>query len=120
MVPAGVVTGGSFVASSTGNSDALRNDRLKFTSSRVINRGAIVAGSDVTLSGGDVRDNGSISAASANLAATNRLGIGGAITARNAGGSGGTIVATAKHIAVGGDGRSVGRRHARRHCADRR
>src|SRR5580704_12473686 len=69
-----VVTGGSFVASSS-NSDSLQSDRLKLTRGKVINRGTIVAGDGVTLAGRNVSDSGSISAASADLEAANRLKI---------------------------------------------
>jgi filamentous hemagglutinin family protein len=98
-----VVTGGSFVAT-TGNlsNTAFGDDRLRNASGKIINRGTIVSGSSVTLSGGRVSDSGDISAESVNLKAIDRLKIGGAITAQNADGSGGTVVATATHIDIGG------------------
>lgn len=95
-----VVTGGSFVASSS-LSDSFQNEKLKRTTGAVTNRGTIVAGEGVTLAGQNVTDRGSISAASVNLHAAGKLKIGGTITALDADGSGGTVVATARHIAVG-------------------
>jgi filamentous hemagglutinin family protein len=99
-----VTTGGNFVA--TGGSlsnDTFENDKLKLTNLKgnVINRGTIVSGGTAQLTGRVVRDSGRISASTVSLKAADSLTIDGAIDARNADGAGGTIVATAKHIAVG-------------------
>lgn len=100
-----VVTGGNFAATSGDISNAAFDDgdtRFKVGKNAVVNRGTITSGGTVTLRGGDVRDTGAISAAAVTLQARNRLAIGGEIAAQNADGSGGTIVATARHIDVTG------------------
>lgn len=100
-----VVTGGNFVASSgpvLGN--AFGNDPLRFGTkkARVINRGTIVSADGATLAGSHVADSGTIHAAQIDLKAGKTLKIGGAVGAQNGDGSGGTIVATARHIEVSG------------------
>ena len=99
-----VVTGGSFVATTGNISNTAFGDndtRFKPGSGRIVNRGSITAGGTATLVGHDVADSGTIRASRVNLQAQNKLVIGGEITARNADGSGGTIIATGRHIDVG-------------------
>lgn len=94
-----VVTGGNFVATSgTGPND----DRFKNFGARVVNRGTIIAGGNATLAGSNVRDTGTIHASQVDLDAAQKLTVDGAITARNANGSGGTVIAMARHIDVNG------------------
>ncbi|MGA9796343.1 MAG: filamentous hemagglutinin N-terminal domain-containing protein [Rhizomicrobium sp.] len=98
-----VVTGGSFVATSaTGSNSAFENDRFKPGNGGVVNRGTIAASGSVTLTGTRVVDTGAIRASQVQLHARRGLAIRGAIVAQDADGAGGTIVATAKRIAVAG------------------
>lgn len=101
-----VTTGGNFVATSGSLSNtAFQDGSLDFKNFKgaVVNRGTIVSGGVTRLAGGSVDDSGHISASAASLDATKSLTIDGTITAQNADGSGGTIVAAAKHVALGAD-----------------
>jgi filamentous hemagglutinin family protein len=100
-----VMTGGSFVASS-GSGDGFGSDSRRFRSAAaaVVNRGSIVAGKSVNLLGGNVRNQGTIRAASVDLKAARKLVIEGSIAAHKAGGSGGSVTARARTIVIDASG----------------